>query len=411
MGGNTLGLFWGRTGLHPLKSLFPWSLRMVLTVIRIILGILTAASIGYFIFSILAARRFFSAASPPPSVNYAPVSIMIPLCGADFKAYENYASICRQQYPEFQMVFGVRDAQDSSVDLVRQLEADFPQIPIDLVVSGEEIGPNPKVNNLNNMLPHTRHDIIVLLDSDIRLGPDFLKTVIAELLQNPDGAVTCLYRAGEAPGIPSTLEAIGISAEFAPGVLVANAGGGISFAFGAAIAIGKETFEAIGGFPAIAAHLADDYMIGNLVRKAGHPVGLSRYVVETVLSRLTIGEFFRHQVRWSRGIRACNPWGHTGSIITNGTVLGLLYLIFSGFSAFGWAVFLAAIVMRFAMAKAVGIHTLRDEILRRNLHLLPLRDLFSFLIWCTALFGKTVEWRGKKFRLDKSGTMVPANPR
>lgn len=384
---------------------------MVFTSIHIILGILTAASIGYFIFSILVSRRFFSAPSPASSINFAPVSIMIPLCGADFKAYENYASICRQQYPEFQIVFGVRDVQDSSVNLVRQLQTDFPQIPIDLVVSANEIGPNPKVNNLNNMMPHARHNIIVLLDSDIRLGPDFLRTVIAELAQNPGGAVTCLYRAGEAPGIPSTLEAIGISAEFAPGVLVANAGGGISFAFGAAIAIGKETFEAIGGFPAIAAYLADDYMIGNLVRKAGLPVGLSLYVVETVLSRLTIGEFFWHQVRWSRGIRACNPWGHTGSIITNGTVLGLLYLISSGFSAFGWALFLAVMVMRFALAWVVGIRGMKDEILRRNLHLLPLRDLFSFLIWFAALFGKTVEWRGKRFRLDKSGTMVPENPR
>ena len=141
------------------------------------------------------------------------------------------------------------------------------------------------------------------------------------------------------PESPSKLEAVGISSEFAPGVLVAQMAGGISFAFGAAIAVSKKTIEAIGGFAAIAPYLADDYMMGNLVRKAGLPVKLSRYVVETVLSKLSISGFIRHQLRWARGIRACAPWGHTGSLITNGTALSFLYFLFSGFSRFGLLIF------------------------------------------------------------------------
>jgi ceramide glucosyltransferase len=273
------------------------------------------------------------------------------------------------------------------------------------VISTEEIGPNPKVSTLNNMLPHAGHEILLMLDSDIRVRPDFIRTISGEL--PPDGLLTCLYRAGEAPGTPSKLEAVGISSEFAPGVLVARMAGGISFAFGAAIAVSRKTLETIGGFPAIAPYLADDYMMGYLVRKAGLPVKLSRYVVETVLSRLSITDFVRHQLRWARGIRACAPWGHTGSLIANGTALSFLYFAFSGFSRFGLFVFASMIALRLWMAWMVGVRRLGDNILRHNLFLVPLRDFFSAFIWSAALFGRRVEWRGRVFRLEKDGKISP----
>lgn len=388
---------------------------MIHEAIGIFILLLAAASAGYLLAGMAAARKFFSPSSPSrPATDPTgesstpPVSIMIPLCGADFRAYENYASLCRQDYPDFQIVFGVAHPEDSSTAVVERLTADFPQIPIELVISADEIGPNPKVNNLNNILSQTKHEILVMLDSDIRVGPDFLKTVIEELRQNGGGVVTCLYRAGAAPGLPAKLEAVGITAEFAPGVLVAQLGGGISFAFGAAIVFSKQTLAAIGGFPAISDYLADDYMVGNLARKSGQPVRLSKYVVETVLSRLSLGAFFRHQVRWARGIRACNPWGHTGSLITNGTAIGFLYLLISGFSFGGWAVFLALLALRLKLAHFVGVRCMQDTILARNLFLVPVRDIFSFFIWCAALSGRRVEWRDKVFRLEKDGRMSPS---
>ena len=183
--------------------------------------------------------------------------------------------------------------------------------------------------------------------------------------------------------------------------------GGISFAFGAAIALTKKTIETIGGFEALAPYLADDYMIGNLVRKAGLPVKLSRCVVETVLSKLSISDFVRHQIRWARGIRACSPWGHTGSLITNGTVLSFLYFALSGFSGFGLFVFASVVALRLGMAWMVGVRRLGDKILRYNLLLVPLRDFFSLFIWSAALFGKRVEWRGRVFRLEENGKLKP----
>ena len=338
--------------------------------------------------------------------EYRPVSILIPLCGEDSRAYQNYASLCRQDYPEFEIVFGVGDPLDSSLPVIARLRDDFPHVPVQLVISADEIGPNPKVNTLNSMLLQARHETLLMLDSDIRVGPDFIKAITSEL-PSAGGLVTCLYRAGDAPGIPSKLEAAGISSEFAPGVLVAQMGGGISFAFGAAIALTKKTIETIGGLKALAPYLADDYMIGNLVRKAGLPVKLSRYVVETVLSKLSLSDFVRHQIRWARGIRACSPWGHTGSLITNGTVLSFLYFALSGFSRFGLFIFASVVALRLGMAWMVGVRRLGDKILRDNLLLVPLRDFFSLFIWSAALFGKRVEWRGRIFRLEGNGRLKP----
>jgi len=410
------------------------SLSSLLEPVRVFFGILTAASACYYLVSIIAAERFFAAPTrraaaaglpacklaagreglyKSPSFSkgglggfcFPPVSILIPLCGADFRAYQNYASLCRQDYPEFEIVFGVGDSRDSSLPIIARLQADFPQVPIQLVISTGEIGPNPKVSTLNNMLPQARHEILLMLDSDIRCGPDFIKAISGEF--PPDGLLTCLYRAGEAPGTPSKLEAVGISSEFAPGVLVAQMAGGISFAFGAAIAISKKTLDTIGGFAAVAPYLADDYMMGNLVRKDGLPVKLSRYVVETVLARQSITDFVRHQLRWARGIRACAPWGHTGSLIANGTALSFLYFAFSGFSRFGLFIFASVSALRLWMAWMVGVRRLGDKTLRRNLLLVPIRDFFSLFIWSAALFGKRVEWRGRVFRLEKDGKIIP----
>jgi len=402
---------------------------MLFDPVRVILGFLSAASACYFIVSIIAAEKFFrirdktgatgATASPlrgaesfaPSSHPFSsapgsmPVSILVPLCGADSKAYQNYATLCRQDYPEFEIIFGVSNAADSSLPVISRLQADFPNVPIRVVIDAGEIGPNPKVNTLNNMLQQAGHEILLMLDSDIRVGPDFIRTICEELSPDANGLVTCFYRAGEAPGIPSKLEAVGISSEFAPGVLVAGMAGGISFALGAAIAISRKTLQAIGGFAAVAPYLADDYMMGNLVRKAGLPVKLSRYVVETVLSRLTLSGFVRHQLRWARGIHACAPWGHAGSLVANGTALSFLYFTFSGFTTFGFTVFASVTVLRLWMAWMVGVRRLGDKILRKNLLLVPLRDFFSLFIWAASFFGRRVEWRDRVFRLEKNGTI------
>ena len=380
---------------------------MLLNIAGTLFGLLTAASIAYYLLSILAANRFLSKRRPV-TVETPPATIMVPLYGADFRAFENYVSLLNQDYPSFQVLFGVGDPADSSVEVVRKLMADYPDHDIGLATGPwVRIGENPKVNNLRNMLGQAKHGLLVLVDSDIRVGPDYLRCVASELCASGAGLVTCLYRAGEAPGFAAKLEAAGIAAEFAPGVLVAEWMQGISFAFGATIAITREKLEAIGGFEAVADYLADDYMLGNVAHRAGFPVLLSSYTVETVLPAITIGSFLKHQVRWARGIRACRPLGHTGMIVTNGLVLGLFTVLACWFSTPSLLLFCAAAAARMASAWFCGVIALGDGILGKNLWAVPLRDLFSFYIWCMAIAGKTVDWRGKNFKIVEDGKIRP----
>jgi ceramide glucosyltransferase len=374
--------------------------------ITTILMILSLASVGYYCACIYAAWRFSSRPPVTKRSQASPASIMIPLCGKDFEAYENYVSFCLQDYPDYELVFGVNDQADSSIPVIRRLMADFPQKDITLVIDASTIGTNPKINNLHNMLKKAKHEVIVLVDSDIRVQADYLASIVSELAEEHVGLVTCLYRAGEAPNFAARLEAVGITGEFAPGVLVAWLIQGLSFAFGATIATTKRHLRAIGGFEAVADYLADDFMLGKLVSKAGYEVRLSSCVVEIVLPPTTLRSMMKHQIRWARGIRACRPWGYLGSMVTHGTVLATLLALAGQGSALSLSVLVVTLCMRIAMSYTVAIQSLGDDLLRQNFWLLPLRDLLGFLVWCLGQMGKTVEWRGRTFRLSDDGKMV-----
>jgi ceramide glucosyltransferase len=378
---------------------------MAVELLRLLLWLMALASIAYCLVGVFAARRFFSQPVPEPPPEFPPVSVLIPLCGSDFRAFENYVSLCRQSYPTFQLVFGVLDPQDSSVALIERLKADFTELDIELVVDTRTLGNNPKVSNLQNMLEHARYDTLILMDSDIRVRNGFLLKIAPHISDDRVGLVTCFYRGSEAPGMPSKLEAIGITAEFAPGVLVAWLMEGLSFALGATVATTKEKLSAIGGFRALADFLSDDYMLGQLMQQAGYEVRLLPEVVETVVPRVGFMHLLRHQVRWSRGIRACRPGGHLGLIFTHGTVMALVNWAISGMSVPSSLLLMATVAIRLWMGWIVGVKHLGDLLLKKYFLLLPVRDLFAFLVWCLSLVGHTVEWRGKNYRVLRGGKM------
>jgi ceramide glucosyltransferase len=375
--------------------------------ITLLLTFLCIGSIGYYLACIVAARRFFSRPSASGPSSLPPATIMIPLCGKDFEAYENYASFCLLDYPDYQIVFGVTDSEDSSIPVIRKLKDEFPDRDIVLVIDDGAIGENPKVNNLNNMLGKARHEVIILVDSDVRVEADYLRCIVSELGDEGVAAVTCLYRAGKAPNRAAKFEAVGITGEFAPGVLVAWLFEGVSFALGATIATTKGNLQAIGGFRSIADYLADDYMLGRLMTQVGE-VRLSSHIVEIVLPPATFRSMIKHQTRWARGIRACRPWGHFGSIVTHGTVLALLLVLISQGSIHSLSILSLTLLVRISMVCLVGVRRFGDRVLLRNLWLVPFRDILGFLFWCLGQIGKTVEWRGKTFRLTNDGKMAPA---
>ena len=379
---------------------------MIVTAIKFLVGACILAANAYYLLSIIAGYRFFSQTESDEDDVLEPATILIPLHGADFKAYDNYSELCRQNYPEYQIIFGVRDSTDSSMPIVQKLIEDFPNRDIALVVSDKVIGQNLKISNLQNMLARGKHERIVILDSDIHVSRDYLRKVLAPLSDKRVGLVTCLYRAREAPDFAAKLEAVGITGEFAAGVLMAWMLEGVKFALGSTMATTRARLEAIGGFPALADYLADDFMLGNLIDADGYEVRLSRHVVETAMPPLGLRGMVRHQMRWARSTRISRPLGYLGLILTHGTALALLNVALTLGSVFSLVLLAITLVVRMTMAWMIGVHWIRDRILRRLFWLVPVRDLLSFAIWCVSWAGNTVEWRGRIFRVKRDGKMA-----
>jgi ceramide glucosyltransferase len=329
-----------------------------------------------------------------------------PVCGLEPRDYENIASFCKQRYREYQIIFGVQDSHDSSLAIIQQLMQAFPAVDIQVTVTDQILGANLKVSNLANAAALANYPLLVLADSDIRVEPDYLQRIV-QPLQNPAvGVVTCLYRS-VAEGWVAAFEALSLSTEFLPSVLAARQTEGMSFALGATIVIRASVLQEIGGFAAVADYLGDDYRLGYLPAQTGHQVVLSDYVVSHVMRTASLAEFVQHQTRWIRNARFARPLGYLGLIFTQGIAASLLVLLLTGGSGLGWAVVGVTGFCRLAMAWIVGVIYLQDPVAAKFFWLIPLRDLVSFGLWCYGFLGNKVEWRGRWFRLEKAGRLVP----
>ncbi len=376
-----------------------------LTIIHFLLLILCISAVLFYCYGIYAAFAFFHHPHPLQLNFHPPVTILKPICGKDDETYNNLVSFCQQKYPNYQIIFCVRDPIDCGIPVVKQIIHEFPELDIELVVCEDIIGTNPKVSNLANAVTKAKHEILVIADSDIRVGIEYLQRVIQPLEDKSVGVVTCLYRS-LAKGWASILEAVGTATDFHAGVLISNQIEGIKFAFGSTIVIRKQVLDEIGGFGAIADYLADDFQLGYLPTQAGSMVVLSDYIVDHVLASSTIADSIQRQIRWARCIRVSRPWGYLGLIFTYGTVTSLLLLIATGGSTIGCAVFAITWVMRLVMGWVVGVIYLQDFGVQKFFWIVPVRDVIGFLIWCYSLFGSTIEWRGRRFRLIKGGKLV-----
>jgi ceramide glucosyltransferase len=357
---------------------------------------------GYGIYAAIAFLRSPAAVHPD---FHPPVTILKPLCGVEAQTYENLASFCQQHYPQYQIVFSVRDRTDPSIEVVQKLMGEFPEIDMNLVVCDRLIGANLKVSNLANAVTTAKHDILVIADSDIRVGTDYLKRIIQPFQGENIGVVTCLYRSA-ATGIAAILEAIGTATDFQPSVLVSQQLEGVKFAFGSTIAIRKVALEKIGGFAAIADYLADDFQLGYLPAQIGYKVVISDYIVEHILAHSSLLDSINRQIRWARCIRVSRPGGYLGLIFTFGTIASLIFFTTHGASIFAWSVLTITWMMRWLMGWVVGVIVLNDQVTKKYFWLMPLWDLVHFTIWCYGFVGQRIEWRGQQFQLISGGKLV-----
>ncbi len=382
-----------------------------LLAVRVSLFICVLSAIVYYCIAVVGGLAWFADRRRQRAMGFSftpPVTIFKPVRGADVEAYENFASFCRQDYPQFQLAFGVREADDPAVPIIQKLIADFPACDIELVISDREWGFNAKVSNLQNCFAKARHDVLLIVDSDIRVQPDYLRRVVAPLQRENVGMVTCLYRGTNARTFASLLENIGISSTFGPEVCSSRLLEGIAFALGSTIVMRREILERIGGFPAIADYLADDFVLGNSTAKLGYEVVLSDCVVDHVSTPDTMATMLKHQLRWGRSTRISRPWGYRGLILTYGSATSLLALLAWNFSLFAWWLLAATMLVRFLPVFIVGVYGLKDYTLAKFFWLVPLRDLITFGVWLASFVGDEIHWRGVNFRVLPDGKLAPA---
>jgi ceramide glucosyltransferase len=375
---------------------------------ELLTALLTVSGIVYSVMALWAARRFERTLAPAPDPAFAPgITILKPVKGVDPRMHAGLASHCAQNYAgEFELIFGVSSLDDPAVAEVARLRVEFPHINIRLIECPERLGPNGKLSNLTQMLPHARFEHILVNDSDILVSPNYLTHIAAVFAtsteQNKIGLVTAPYIGIASGTIWSRLEALGISTDFIPGALVARAlEGGLRFGLGSTLATTKSALATIGGFAALTDQLADDYELGARLYRAGYRVELLHEVVATSVPPYTLRGFCDHQLRWARSTRDSRRAGYLGLGITYVLPWAVLTMIASGGELWSFTLFSVALLARMAVALVVGVGFLRDGQILRDLLLLPIRDFFGLFFWAWSYASDTVVWRGERFRLHR----------
>jgi ceramide glucosyltransferase len=369
--------------------------------------LLALAPLAYYVVAIVAARRFFRRERSKALPDFhPPASILKPVHGVDFGSYENFASFCRQNYPEYEILFCVNELSDPAVPVIRKVMADFPSRRIQIFSGAPQPGTNRKVNNLALLAKEARHEILVQSDGDVRVGPEYLREMVAPFHDARVGVVSCFYRGIAAANLGAELEAIGAASDFFAGALVADWKEGVTFALGASVGTTKRWLAEIGGYEGFADLLADDYEIGNRVYKAGGRVLLSREVVWTMYPAQSLKGFWEHQVRWARTVRVVRPASFAGLLVTHGLPWAIAAAVLAPSSALAAGYLLGYLALRLLVSWTVGVWGVGDEVLRRKLWLVPLRDAIHFAVWLAGFTSNRVKWGEGEYDI-RGGKMTP----
>lgn len=346
--------------------------------------------------AVAALRHLWSRRTAPSAAFHPGVSVLKPLRGLDPNTYPAFVSQVRQDYPHFEVLFGVRDEDDPAAQQVRRLQAEFPQAPVRLIVGSPTV-PNGKVGVLIELAQHARYPVWVVNDSDIKVTSAYLCRVVAPLADPAIGLVTCPYRAG-AHTLPAAWEAFGIATDFMPSTLVAQLFGVRDFGLGSTLAFHAADLKAAGGFAAIADYLADDYQLAKRITSFGKRALLSRCVVETSLGDATWPGVWRHQLRWARTIRTSKGGGYAGLFITQAGVWASAAFM-CGLP--GPAILL--VLLRILSALITGGWVLRSGLAVLLCWLAPVWDHFAFCVWVASYAGREVRWRDRVLKIDRQG--------
>jgi len=369
--------------------------------------VLLLALFGAIEFRRTAAREEKARASLPAKMP--PVSVLKPVHGNEARMKENIESFFRQNYAEYEILFAADEPDDAALPVIQEICARYPHIPSRILITGQPSWPNAPNHCFHHLTEIAAHDILVTSDSDVEVGPTYLRDVVAPLLNPKVGAVTCVFRGKSAGGVWSALDAIGMSVEFTAGVLIANFLEGMKFGLGPTIALRKDSIGKIGGYFAVREYLSNDFVVGNFIHKAGFQVVLSSHIVDHVSPSMTFRQMWERQLRWAMGTRYSRPRGHLGTGLTFAVPFGILALIAAPLVGYPWlgaGLFAASLLNRIAECWFIGWLAARDPVARGWALLYPLRDLHGFIIWCASYVSKRSLWRDNNYVLLKGGRLV-----
>ena len=372
-------------------------------------------STGYLLMVLIASARFRRNCHVwvDDEDAFPPVTLLKPLCGMEPGLEAHLTSFFEQQYPGFEIIFGARREDDPALDVVRRISARYPSVPVEIVATGEPWRSNAKVCSLVKMYERAAYDYLIISDSDVQVGPNYIAEVVRPLLDPQNGMVTCLYRGLPTGGTWAKLEALGMSAEMTAGAIVANLLEGMKFALGPTMGVRRDALDAVGGFEPLADYCADDYVLGREVAASGRRVVMSQHVIDHVVINCRFACSMRHQIRWMKSTRFSRHAGHAGTALTFAMPFGLFGLLGAGALhhwGLGFGLLAAAYLNRVVLSIAAGWGVVRDGRALRLAWLYPLRDLMGFAFWCVSYSGRMIVWRGEWYRLEAGGRMVPAQP-
>jgi ceramide glucosyltransferase len=382
---------------------------MVPTLIECVFIAAALPSIYYWL-SIYSSWKFFRSSRRAISQKgddfLPPVSNIKPVRGIDPDAYENFASLCRQDYPEYEIVFCVGSEDDPAVPVIQQVARDFPQRSIRIIYGSGRSGSNDKVAKLARLVQEARYNVLVISDSDVRVKSDYIRSVVAPLQRPEVGAVTCLYVSAKDTNLAEHLQSIGMISDFFPGILVARELDGVKFALGTTIATTKDHLKEFGGYESLENRPADDLLVGRLIAEQGHKIELLPYAVETVPDYRSVAELWHKRLRWIVVMRHMRPWGHIGLIFTFGLPWALAAIVAHPTLAVVAGYFGTYLLLRFIMTWIVGIWGLKDQAVWNKLPLIVLWDAVAFAIWVTSFCRTSIRWRDGQYYI-RNGTLVP----
>ncbi len=361
-------------------------------------------------------REAFAKLDHPPGFTPA-LSLLKPLHGGEPGLEEHLATFFEQDYPDYEILFCARAADDAGLEIARRVAARYPQIPVKFLSTGEPPYINAKVRSMELMETEAAYDILVISDSDVRVTPDYLRSVALPFADVRVGAITCPYRGvaapqdGIRPGPWARLEAVGMSVEMTAGALVARMMEGMQFTLGPTMAFRRETIRRMGGFRVTADYCADDFVLGNETFKLGQTVVLSHHAIDHMVINASLVQSLKHQVRWMKSTRFSRPKGHFGTALTFSMPFGLLGLgtgIATHHVALGVGLLAWAVASRLVLSIAVGNWVVGDRSWFGLLVLYPIRDLMGFGFWAASYLSSKILWRGRVFQLLPGGKMRAA---